>query len=100
MTLSSSLRRLMTATAVVSRAGVEVLTCESTPPWPADREVAQRYAIESPRQAFTVYVESGQDVRAGDALAVTEEDDETRTLRVVGIGKWRDLLEIAAEEVV
>lgn len=99
MTLSRSIQHQMTATAVFSRAGVTVLTCDSTPPWPASNEIAQRYAIESPRQAFLLYVESGQDVVPGDAVSVTEEDAEVRTLRVAGVSKWRDLVEIAAESI-
>lgn len=99
MTVSNSTARMMTATAVVSRAGAEVLTCDCTPPWPASNEVALRYAIDSPRQAFTLYIESGQDVQVGDALTVTEDDGEARTLRVAGVNKWRELVEIAAEQV-
>lgn len=99
MTLSRSIQHQMTATAVFSRAGATVLTCDSTPPWPASNEIAQRYAIESPRQAFTLYIESGQDVRPGDAVVVTEADAETHTLRVAGVSKWVDLIEVAAEQV-
>lgn len=91
MTLSRSIQHQMTATAVFSRAGATVVTCDSTPPWPASSEIAQRYAIESPRQAFTLYVESGQDVIPGDAVSVTEEDAEVRTLRVAGVSKWREI---------
>lgn len=99
MTLSRSIQHQMTATAVFSRAGATMLTCDSTPPWPASNEIAQRYAIESPRQAFTLYIESGQDVRPGDAISVTEEDAAVRALRVAGVSKWVDLIEIAAEQV-
>jgi len=99
MTLSRSIQHQMTATAVFSRASATVLTCDSTPPWPASREIAQRYAIESPRQAVTLYIEIGQDVRTGDAVSVTELDGEVHTLRVAGVSKWVDLMEIAAEAV-
>lgn len=99
MTLSASIQKMLTATAVISRAGATVVTCDSSAPWPASNETALRYEINSPRQAHLVYMASGQAVREGDLATITESDATVHTLRVVGIGKWRELFEIVAEKI-
>jgi hypothetical protein len=63
-------------------------------------DVADQYAIHSPRLGYTLFTAAGQDIRIGDRIVMTGAVlPAAMTVQVVGKGPWFEMIELHVEQV-
>ncbi|HSW63422.1 MAG TPA: hypothetical protein VLH56_08940 [Dissulfurispiraceae bacterium] len=92
--IASTKRNPAPSSGRVTVAVISIATLKITPLMPVTPEVAQKYALKSPRDAYYAYTEGTPDILEGDILTVGSID-----YRISAVGDWHTYREIIAEKV-
>ncbi|HSV86947.1 MAG TPA: hypothetical protein VLH85_10255 [Levilinea sp.] len=103
--MTAAFRRLANVTASTKRnpapaygrvtsAVINIASLKVLPLMPVTPEVAQKYALKSPRDAYYTYTKGTPDILEGDILSLGGTD-----YRISAVGEWQTYREIIAEKV-